>query len=240
VIETFVRGMLGLAGIYLGLGLLAAIVLHARGLREIDPGVVGAGWLFRVLVTPGILALWPVLLPRWLRARGGAASPGAVHRPLSSRGIRAYHRRLTWLVLVLVPLAAAAAVALRPGDPSRGIPPRLGSGTSAPLPEVALEEPAPFGSRPIALRVRRDGSRTQLEIVVRGDLGIAMPALLWEPAGGGPTRFLARIGTPGVRRLDVGDGTLDAGGRLVLYALGHGETADVYDLAPGAAGDGTR
>ncbi|MHC4429634.1 MAG: hypothetical protein ACYS0D_13675 [Planctomycetota bacterium] len=230
MIETFVGVALGLVGVYLALGVPVVIALHTRGLRGIDPAVAGAGVLFRVLVTPGILALWPLLFRRWLRARKGAPTAGGVHRPLVARGIRSFHRRLTWTVLAIVPVVAAAAIVLRPGDPSRGAPPTVTTVSPAPLPQVELEKPAPFGSRPLVLRVRRGDGRAQLEIEVRGDLDLPAPALLWEPRDGGPARFLTRIGTPGVRRVDIGSATLERGGTLVLYALGHGERVDTFEI----------
>jgi hypothetical protein len=56
-------------------GLLFAIPFLARGLSRIDPAAHGAHWAFRLLITPGVIALWPILALRWL-----AAAPGPDHQ----------------------------------------------------------------------------------------------------------------------------------------------------------------
>ena len=57
---------LGLLG---GGGSILAVPLLAFGLGRIDPAAKAAPWTFRALVAPGVVALWPFLLLRWLRAR---------------------------------------------------------------------------------------------------------------------------------------------------------------------------
>jgi hypothetical protein len=60
-------------GVYLGLGFLFALGFVATGARRLDPGAQGSGIGFRLLLLPGSMALWPLLLRRWLR--GGHPSP---------------------------------------------------------------------------------------------------------------------------------------------------------------------
>lgn len=60
--------LLALAGLYLGIGLLFAVAFQLRGIGRIDPAAARATWGFRVLVTPGIAALWPILARAWWRA----------------------------------------------------------------------------------------------------------------------------------------------------------------------------
>ena len=47
------------AGIYAAVGGLVATYLLARGLRRIDPAAAAAGVGFKLLVLPGLVALWP-------------------------------------------------------------------------------------------------------------------------------------------------------------------------------------
>ena len=54
--------------IYLMLGLIVAILVQKQGLKKIDPSVEGAGIWFRVITFPGIVALWPVILYKWIKA----------------------------------------------------------------------------------------------------------------------------------------------------------------------------
>ena len=62
MVEQIVSQLLLLIGAYAAAGLLCAVWLHWSGLRRIDPGVEGAGLFFRLLITPGMIALWPLLL----------------------------------------------------------------------------------------------------------------------------------------------------------------------------------
>ena len=55
--------------VYLLIGLLVAVLIQRKGLKKIDATVEGAGVWFRVLTFPGIVALWPVILRKWLGAR---------------------------------------------------------------------------------------------------------------------------------------------------------------------------
>jgi hypothetical protein len=60
-----VRGI----GIYLALGVLFAVPFVVRGVGRVDPAAIGAGWGFRLLILPGVAALWPVLARRWAAHR---------------------------------------------------------------------------------------------------------------------------------------------------------------------------
>lgn len=53
------------AGAYIVLGAAFAIVFLARGMGQVDPAAAASGKAFRLIVTPGVVALWPVLLRRW-------------------------------------------------------------------------------------------------------------------------------------------------------------------------------
>ena len=101
---------LGMA--YAAAGVLAAIALHAVGLRRIDPAVRGAGVAFRILTTPGIVALWPWLVVRWMRA-GATGAPQPQSGP-DAAALRSTHRGLAFVLAVAVPIALAVALATRP------------------------------------------------------------------------------------------------------------------------------
>lgn len=116
-----VRALLTLAAGYAALGSAAAVPLHGRGLVTIDPATRRAGLGFRLLVTPGIVALWPWLLVRWWRTcHGRPAAPGtgsADHQP-SPQALRRCHA-LAWKALVVIaPLLLGTALHWRPAPPS--------------------------------------------------------------------------------------------------------------------------
>lgn len=72
-----------LLGLYLACGLVFAIPFALVGVRKIDSPASHGSWGFRVLIVPGTMALWPLLLRRWA---------GGVHEPPEERNA---HRRLT-------------------------------------------------------------------------------------------------------------------------------------------------
>jgi hypothetical protein len=71
------RLIVGLLATYAALGLLFAPFFVLRGVDRIDPSARGASWGFRLLIVPGVVALWPYLALRWLR--GAHAPPEEVN-----------------------------------------------------------------------------------------------------------------------------------------------------------------
>jgi hypothetical protein len=58
---------------YLILGVLFAAPFVTRGVNRIDPLAPTAPWTFRLLMVPGTVVFWPLLLVRWLT--GSIAPP---------------------------------------------------------------------------------------------------------------------------------------------------------------------
>jgi len=51
-------------------GLLFVIPFVIKGVTAIDPdGAHGTKWGFRVIIIPGTIVFWPVLLKKWIRAQ---------------------------------------------------------------------------------------------------------------------------------------------------------------------------
>jgi hypothetical protein len=65
--------LLILFGIYLACGLVFAIPFAFIGVRRIDSHASHGSWGFRLLIIPGTMAFWPMLLQRW--ASGAHAPP---------------------------------------------------------------------------------------------------------------------------------------------------------------------
>ena len=53
---------------YLAIGLLVAVPFLIFGIGRIDPAAKAAPLTFRALVLPGVVAMWPFMLQRWLHA----------------------------------------------------------------------------------------------------------------------------------------------------------------------------
>ncbi|HEX5221391.1 MAG TPA: hypothetical protein VFZ59_17635 [Verrucomicrobiae bacterium] len=50
---------------YLACGLVFAVLFSFIGVKKIDPHAAHGSWGFRLLIIPGAMALWPLLLRRW-------------------------------------------------------------------------------------------------------------------------------------------------------------------------------
>lgn len=59
--------LLSVLGAYLGVGVVFAPVFVWRGIGRVDPVAAHAGAGFRLIVIPGVVALWPVMAWRWSR-----------------------------------------------------------------------------------------------------------------------------------------------------------------------------
>jgi len=59
--------ILNLLSGYAVIGLLFAIAFVATGISRLDPAAKGSGFGFRLIILPGVVALWPLLLARWIR-----------------------------------------------------------------------------------------------------------------------------------------------------------------------------
>lgn len=62
------------AAVYGALGTVFAIGMVAAGLSRIDIAATGMPWPARLLLLPGIAALWPLLLARLLTRQGPPVS----------------------------------------------------------------------------------------------------------------------------------------------------------------------
>jgi hypothetical protein len=68
-------------GFYLACGFLFAMPFVLIGVKKIDPHAAHGSWGFRLLIIPGTVAFWPVLLYRWMKS---------VHEPPD---VRSAHRQ---------------------------------------------------------------------------------------------------------------------------------------------------
>ena len=59
--------LLVIAGVYLFAGLVFAIPFVLKGVNKIDEGAHGSKWGFRIIIIPGTMVFWPLLLKRWLK-----------------------------------------------------------------------------------------------------------------------------------------------------------------------------
>lgn len=53
---------------YALIGVAFAMLLLPRAIVRLDAEVAGSPWTLRLLILPGVAALWPLFLIRWLTA----------------------------------------------------------------------------------------------------------------------------------------------------------------------------
>ena len=77
---TLAGWVVGLVGVYLGIGVVFAFPFLLKGIGRIDPvaakGTVG----FKILIFPGVIALWPLLARRWLTGVTAPPEEKSPHR----------------------------------------------------------------------------------------------------------------------------------------------------------------
>ena len=78
--------LLSLAGLYLGIGLVFAIPFVLAGVQRMDPHARHGSWGFRLLILPGTMALWPLLLWRWIRGASAPPEEQNAHRQAADSG----------------------------------------------------------------------------------------------------------------------------------------------------------
>jgi hypothetical protein len=75
----FFASALGLIlGLYLAIGLVFAIPFAFNGAGKIDPTAREATLGFKIIIIPGAMALWPLLVRRWLK---GVSEPPEEKNP---------------------------------------------------------------------------------------------------------------------------------------------------------------
>jgi hypothetical protein len=78
--EQFIIAFVLVLRAYVLLGSVFAVAFIVRGVDRIDPGAHGAGWTFRLMILPGAVALWPLLLRRWVAGSEEAPAERNPHR----------------------------------------------------------------------------------------------------------------------------------------------------------------
>lgn len=72
---TLVEWILSGVGLYAACGGLFAAAFVTRGVGELDAAARSSSAIFRLLLVPASIALWPLLLVQWRRTRRARTSP---------------------------------------------------------------------------------------------------------------------------------------------------------------------
>ena len=79
--------LLVVLGVYLALGLAFAIPFTLVGVKKIDPHAARGSWGFRLLIIPGAMTFWPLLLRRWKSGLKKPPEQCDAHRRAAWKGI---------------------------------------------------------------------------------------------------------------------------------------------------------
>ena len=74
-------------GVYLVCGLVFAIPFALVGVKQVDPHAAHGSWGFRLLIIPGTMALWPLLLRRWATGSEEPPEECNAHRRAARKGV---------------------------------------------------------------------------------------------------------------------------------------------------------
>ena len=97
--------------IYAGIGALVAAIFLTVGMGRVEENARGA-YVFRPLLIPGVLLIWPIVLLRWWQIEGNRLRPAARHEPPLK-----IQRWLGFALGLLLPLIVMGALALRQDGP---------------------------------------------------------------------------------------------------------------------------
>jgi hypothetical protein len=106
MIDKIFGMLVGISGVYLLVGLVVAVLFFTRWLKDFDPSAKDGSGGFRVLVTPGIIALWPLIVMKVFMIGRRSEGDGA-------ETLRRMHRIAFILIAILGTLLFAAALAWR-------------------------------------------------------------------------------------------------------------------------------
>jgi hypothetical protein len=71
---AWAEGLLAALAVYFAVGVLLATVIVSLGLGRIDAGARSMPWSARLLILPGLAALWPFMLVKCLKQKAPPVS----------------------------------------------------------------------------------------------------------------------------------------------------------------------
>lgn len=101
------------AAIYAGCGLIVTVLFLALWCKRFDPSATDGSWGFRVLIVPGLIALWPVILVKVLAVRRGGSAQGPAETPVRQETLRRNHGLAFMALAIIGPLLFAVALLWR-------------------------------------------------------------------------------------------------------------------------------
>lgn len=72
--------ILYIGAFYLAIGVLFGVIFLLFRINKVDVAAVGSSVWFKLMILPGIAALWPVLVSGWLKGVDGQPIERTAHR----------------------------------------------------------------------------------------------------------------------------------------------------------------
>jgi len=72
--------LLIIVAIYLACGFVFMIPFIIKGVDVIDEGAHGSSIGFRIIIIPGTIVFWPLLLSKWIKRKRNFMSPTELHK----------------------------------------------------------------------------------------------------------------------------------------------------------------
>lgn len=67
--EVMVSILLIAALFYIAAGFLFATLFLSAGIKKVDVTTHGSGLGFKLIILPGVIVFWPVLLQKWIKVK---------------------------------------------------------------------------------------------------------------------------------------------------------------------------
>jgi hypothetical protein len=85
---VFAYSIIWLITVYAGIGLVFALFFVTLWISRIDPSATGVGIGFRLIILPGVIALWPILVRRSIRGMKELSTETNAHRQAASARLK--------------------------------------------------------------------------------------------------------------------------------------------------------
>ena len=113
MIQSVFTVLVKVAAVYVACGLFVAVLFLARWCKTFDPSAAHGSWGFRVLVVPGIIVLWPVILVKVRAVARGGSAAGEAEMPIRPETLRRNHGVAFITLAILAPLLFVIALVWR-------------------------------------------------------------------------------------------------------------------------------
>ena len=76
-LQVFLKVILIIMLVYLVLGIFFIIPFLIKGMSKVDEGTHGSTIGFKIIIIPGVIVFWPVLLSKWMKGNRNHGDTGS-------------------------------------------------------------------------------------------------------------------------------------------------------------------